>query len=339
MSDDEKKTDTPSYKALEEALGFMKKAYDIMSKEAEDVRKEKEAFESVAKKLEHVHFSSTIKLNVGGQHFTTSLQTLTKDTGSMLHAMFSGRFDTKPAEDGSYFIDRDGTNFRYILNYLRTGRLLLPGDQLVRKELLEEAEFYQIRGLINGLNPPLFEGSKILSSEQKVLLANTWLKEKLTKPCNSSLLIYSASCHGWDASTFHAKCDNKGPTVTVVKSGNYIFGGYTEQSWDVSGAYKHCHESFLFSFVNASGVASTKMKLRGNNNQYGIYCDGSYGPTFGGGHDLYISSNSNGNNNSSSNLGHTYECPPNVTGNRFLAGINIFNVNEVEVFVCQSDLT
>ena len=229
MSDDEKKTDTPSYKALEEALGFMKKAYDIMSKEAEDVRKERETFESVAKKLEHVHFSSTIKLNVGGQHFTTSLQTLTKDTGSMLHAMFSGRFDTKPAEDGSYFIDRDGTNFRYILNYLRTGRLLLPGDQLVRKELLEEAEFYQIRGLINGLNPPLFEGSKILSSEQKVLLANTWLKEK---PGNSFLLIYSASCHGWDASTFHAKCDKKGPTVTVVKSGNNVFGGYTEQSWD-----------------------------------------------------------------------------------------------------------
>ena len=31
----------------------------------------------------------------------------------MLHAMFSGRFDTKPAEDGSYFIDRDGTHFRY----------------------------------------------------------------------------------------------------------------------------------------------------------------------------------------------------------------------------------
>ena len=228
LSDEEKKTDTPSYKALEEALGFMKKAYNIMRKEAEDVRKEKEAFESVAKKLEHVHFSSTVELNVGGQHFTTSLQTLTKDTGSMLHAMFSGRFDTKPAEDGSYFIDRDGTNFRYILNYLRTSRLLLPGDKLVRQELLEEAEFYQIRGMINRLNPPSFENSKILSVEQKVLLTNTWLM----KPLSSFVLIYSASCHGWDASTFHANCDNKGPTVTVVKSGNYIFGGYTEQSWD-----------------------------------------------------------------------------------------------------------
>ena len=176
-SDEEKKTDTPSYKALEEALGFMKKAYDIMRKEAEDVRKEKEAFESVAKKLEHVHFSSTIELNVGGQHFTTSLQTLTKGTGSMLHAMFSGRFATKPAEDGSYFIDRDGSHFRYILNYLRTGRLLLPEDKLVRKELLEEAEFYQIHGMSNGIIPPSFEGSKILSNEHKELLSGTWLEE------------------------------------------------------------------------------------------------------------------------------------------------------------------
>ena len=42
----------------------------------------------------------------------------------MLQAMFSGRFDTKPSEDGSFFIDRDGTHFRYILNYLRIGQLI-----------------------------------------------------------------------------------------------------------------------------------------------------------------------------------------------------------------------
>jgi len=63
--------------------------------------------------------------------------------GSMLQAMFSGRFDTKPGEDGSYFIDRDGTHFRYILNYLRTGQLIVPKDEIIREELLAEAEFYQ----------------------------------------------------------------------------------------------------------------------------------------------------------------------------------------------------
>ena len=235
MSVEEKKIETPIYGALEEAIDHMKKAYEIMNQQAVDLHKEKETFESVAKKLEHVHFASTIKLNVGGQHFTTSLQTLTKDTGSMLHAMFSGRFDTKPGEDGSYFIDRDGTHFRYILNYLRTGRLLLPKDELIREELLEEAEFYQIHGILEELRHPPnqpFKDSTILSTEHKQVFVNDWLNEKLKSGQSDFVLIYRASRDGWNSSNFHAHCDNKGPTVSVVKSGNYIFGGYTEQSWN-----------------------------------------------------------------------------------------------------------
>jgi len=61
--------------------------------------------------------------------------------------MFSGRFDPKPAEDGSYFTDRDGTHFRYILNYLRTGQLVVPEDKIIRRELLTEAEFIKFRAL------------------------------------------------------------------------------------------------------------------------------------------------------------------------------------------------
>ena len=69
---------------------------------------------------------SIVKLNVGGHYFTTSLQTLTKDPNSMLAAMFSGKFEMEPRGDGAFFIDRDGTHFRFILNYLRTGKLTLP---------------------------------------------------------------------------------------------------------------------------------------------------------------------------------------------------------------------
>ena len=232
MSIAEEKIDTPSSEVLEEAVGLIKRAFDLMKQQAVDVRKEKEAFDSVAKKLENVHFASTIKLNVGGQHFTTSLQTLTKDTGSMLHAMFSGRFDTKPAEDGSYFIDRDGTHFRYILNYLRTGELVFPEDKVVRRELLSEAEFYQVQGIIDELCPRPFLNSKILSDEQKQIIVNTWLKERLTRRHTTFVLLYRASRDGWDSSYFHSICDNKGPTLTVVRSEDNIFGGYTEKSWD-----------------------------------------------------------------------------------------------------------
>ena len=55
-----------------------------------------------------------------------------------------------------------------------------------------------------------------------------------------------------------------------------------------SGSYKYCAESFLFSLVNPSGTELTKMPLKGTTNLNGIFCNSGYGPTFGGGNDLYI---------------------------------------------------
>jgi len=46
----------------------------------------------------------------------------------MLAAMFSGRHFVQKDEDGRYFIDRDGTHFRYILNFLRDGNTYIPTD-------------------------------------------------------------------------------------------------------------------------------------------------------------------------------------------------------------------
>ena len=158
--------------------------------------------------------------------------------GSMLHAMFSGRFDTKPDEDGTYFIDRDGTHFRYILNYLRTGELVVPDDKTIRHELLIEAKFYQVEGIIKVLTPKLFQDSVILSFDQRQTLSN-WCKDATDITNARGKLLYRASRDGWAASNFHSFCDNKGPTVTVIKSGNYTFGGYSEEQWDGKIVTKH----------------------------------------------------------------------------------------------------
>ena len=74
------------------------------------------------------------------------------------------------------------------------------------------------------------------------------------------------------------------------------------------------------------------MPLKGNSNQYGICCHSGYGPTFGGGYDLYIASGANANSSSYSNLGHTYQCPTNGNSS-FFVGQRDFSVNEMEVFV------
>ena len=127
-------------------------------------------------------------------------------SGSMLHAMFSGRFDTKPSEDGSYFIDRDGTHFRYILNYLRTGELIAPEDKVVRRELLFEAKFYQVEGIIKALTFEL--DSKIVVPTQRQTLLN-WLKDTrhLTPGNSFPVLLYRASRDGWTGANFHSCCD------------------------------------------------------------------------------------------------------------------------------------
>ena len=99
-----------------------------------------------------------------------------------------------------------------------------------------------------------------------------------------------------------------------------------------SGDWTTCTNSFLFSLVNPVGVGPTKMALKADQKRYGIYCDNDTGPGFGSGTDLLINNAANSNTSSSSNLGHTYECPPNQSGDTFLAGQNNFTVNEYEVF-------
>ena len=43
---------------------------------------------------------------------------------------------------------------------------------------------------------------------------------------------WQASQDGWEVATFHSNCDDKGPTVTIVRVDNkYIFGGYTSLTW------------------------------------------------------------------------------------------------------------
>ena len=44
-------------------------------------------------------------------------------------------------------------------------------------------------------------------------------------------LLFRASRDGFAPSAFHSRCDNKGPTVTVVNSDGNIFGGFTDSSW------------------------------------------------------------------------------------------------------------
>ncbi|KAG7524640.1 hypothetical protein JOB18_015073 [Solea senegalensis] len=47
-----------------------------------------------------------------------------------------------------YFIDRDGHMFRYILNFLRTSKLLIPDDFKDYSLLYEEARYFQLQPML-----------------------------------------------------------------------------------------------------------------------------------------------------------------------------------------------
>ena len=98
---------------LSDAQKLTSEAHELVKQDLDSLRRERSAFEEMARILNLVHFDSTIKLNVGGKIYKTTLDTLQKDPDSMLSAMFSGRHELrKDEEDGAYFIDRDGKLFR-----------------------------------------------------------------------------------------------------------------------------------------------------------------------------------------------------------------------------------
>ncbi|KAJ7423091.1 Rab5 GDP/GTP exchange factor [Willisornis vidua] len=93
-------------------------------------------------------FPEVVPLNVGGMHFATRLSTLRRYEDTMLAAMFSGRHYIPTDAEGRYFIDRDGTYFGDILNFLRSGDL--PPRERVRA-VYKEAQYYSIGPLLDSL--------------------------------------------------------------------------------------------------------------------------------------------------------------------------------------------
>lgn len=96
--------------------------------------------------------NAPVRVDVGGCVYTTSLETLTKFADSRLSKMFNGSLPVvMDAAKQQYFIDRDGKSFRYILNFMRTNRLVLPERYDDHLSLLEEAKYYELEPVVKEL--------------------------------------------------------------------------------------------------------------------------------------------------------------------------------------------
>ena len=172
-----------------------------------------------------------------------------------------------------------------------------------------------------------FLDTKILKSKE-----NAYLKKILPKKLRKKKLklIFRASRDGWTSSQFHAKCDGRGATITLVRSTfGHVFGGYTAVPWhQTANNYSYDANAFIFLLRSSRGKVPQKYGVTNPGNA--VYNANNYCPTFGGGFDFYLCTNCNVTNSSYSNLGNSYSAPKD---NSHLTGGYNFKVKEYEVFL------
>ena len=169
-------------------------------------------------------------------------------------------------------------------------------------------------------------------------------------------LLYRASNHAYSHKKFHELCDNKGPTICIIKSnwGN-IFGGFTWRSWHpgagINWNWVSDEDAFLFLIKSNDELIQnecpTIIDMISKRGDKAICCDKRYGPLFGGGHEICINGDCNAPVDATAKRHFTYSWPlnestykcdvtDNLSGSKtrssFLIGAYLFQVIDYEVF-------
>ncbi|KAK8789924.1 hypothetical protein WA158_006704 [Blastocystis sp. Blastoise] len=209
--------------------------------------------------------------------------------------------------DDSLYMNKKYEYIEYITQYINNGTIDIKEDKIIaiNKELFEKEmiELFGEKGREEAKEamigkPTVFINSKIIEKRCFETRLMNWLgKEKKWK------LLFRASEHNYSAREFHRCCDNKGETVTIIKHIGHnnhinIFGGYTNQNWDSDSYMKRYSKEFLFTLSNEHNILPTKYEYINNDKDSGIYCNSSYGPTFGQPSDIEIHDNCHNNNDS-----------------------------------------
>jgi len=129
------------------------------------------------------NYLDVVELNVGGVTYATTLGTLQQaEIESPLSTITSADLRSLASTFGRdsknrIFIDRDGVLFRYILDYLRNKRVVLPENFAERERLRLEADFYRLGGMLKALAQPNRQGLQTKNSNDSITNAATGLND------------------------------------------------------------------------------------------------------------------------------------------------------------------
>ena len=164
-----------------------------------------------------------VELNVGGVTYATTLGTLQQAEPesplTIISRSNTAEIRTKFGRDSKnrIFIDRDGVLFRYVLDYLRNKKLLLPENFAERDRLKLEAEYYRLTSM-----------SKILTQINSNISSN---EQSLNQNTNKTATMSRM---------------NQRPTISLISSSNsprsnsgYIVLGYR----GTFGKFNFCQEN------------------------------------------------------------------------------------------------
>ncbi|CAG8506182.1 10449_t:CDS:1 [Gigaspora rosea] len=117
--------------------------------------------------------------------------------------------------------------------------------------------------IIETFTPMSKKTSFALVSRDNLALISGWIDGlDLSSPDDASYavtevpykfkLLVRGSRHGFSDKIFHKRCDNKGPTITVIKLkgvDGMVIGGYNPVKWQspLMRKFEKCHHSFVFS--------------------------------------------------------------------------------------------
>eukprot|EP00062_Callorhinchus_milii_P000845 gi/632935350/ref/XP_007889728.1/ PREDICTED: BTB/POZ domain-containing protein KCTD12-like [Callorhinchus milii] len=194
------------------------------------------AVAAVAAAGEPTPFPEIVELNVGGQVYITRHLTLLSVAGSLPEQMFGGPSAAGLARDskGRFFIDRDGFLFRYILDYMRDQRVVLPDRFPERSRLQREAECFALPELVKALSPRLSkqnsvsedacpsdpeEGSPCADTPRTLTAASSASSSAAAAAANATVANATAA-----AATATSPGDKRAGFITIGYRGSYTLG-------------------------------------------------------------------------------------------------------------------
>ncbi|GES77040.1 hypothetical protein GLOIN_2v1624336 [Rhizophagus clarus] len=146
----------------------------------------------------------------------------------------------------------------------------------------EQFSLFRIIGTSSGIGPRDIDSTLIMAKHAS-LISGWMINDPQMLSHFEFRLLLRGTRDGFTAETFHKLCDNKGPTVTIlrVKDTRELLGGYTPTNWDASlEDFSYSARSFIFSLGNDD--LNDVICSRVNDPNCACYnCEDS-GPSFGG---------------------------------------------------------